>query len=265
MEAERGGEPFLDMLVIGPEEAEALLEGAKPEPASQIVMPELPPPLADDRAEPPAPPIADVAVLEPVSPPLPVTEPAPTEFEPTTAAPVRVETVHEAEPAPPQPSPPPPVHPIARPVLPETIARKAPAKRALPPPRTRPEARGRQGDGQEVANRLAQSRGGTGGKADVAGHAALTTFRARIVAHLNRYKTYPEQAQERGLVGRNAVTLTLSREGRVLSAALSGPSGHALLDSATLAAVKRAQPFPAIPEGGPPSLTVTIGLNYQLQ
>jgi protein TonB len=93
----------------------------------------------------------------------------------------------------------------------------------------------------------------------------MTSYRSRLVAHLTRHKSYPEQAQERGIAGRNAVTLTLSREGRVLSAALSSASGHSLLDSATLAAVRRAQPFPGIPEGGPATITVTIGVNYDLR
>lgn len=239
-EAERGGEPVLDVLMIGAEEAEAMLEGAKPEPVSLTLppAPALEPLPPEPVAEPPSPePLPPEAVIAP----LPEPDPQP------AASPVE----HRA---------PPPILSPPRPVV-----RQAEKSRNRPAHRAKPEARGKQGEGRAMASRPAQSRGGTGGSAAVAGHAALTSFRSRLVAHLNRYKTYPEQAQERGLTGRNAVTLTLSREGRVLSAALSGPSGHALLDSATLAAVKRAQPFPAIPEGGPPSLTVTIGLNYQLQ
>ncbi len=242
-EAERGGEPVLDVVMIGAEEAEALLEGAKPEPVSLTL---------------PAAPALEPLPIEPVAEPAPP-EPSRPEAEP--------ETVITPLPEPASPAASPVEHRAPAPIVlpPKPVVRQPERVRNPPAPRAKPEARGKQGEGRAMANRSAQSRGGTGGSAEVAGHAALTSFRSRLVAHLNRYKTYPEQAQERGLTGRNAVTLTLSREGRVLSAALSGPSGHALLDSATLAAVRRAQPFPAIPEGGPPSLTVTIGLNYQLQ
>jgi periplasmic protein TonB len=93
----------------------------------------------------------------------------------------------------------------------------------------------------------------------------MTTYRSQIVAHLTRHKNYPEQAQDRGLTGRNAITLTLSRDGRVVSSGLAKASGQSLLDSATLAAVRRAQPFPAIPQGGPATFTVTIAMNYDLR
>lgn len=93
----------------------------------------------------------------------------------------------------------------------------------------------------------------------------MSNYRSRVVAHLTRYKTYPEQAQDRGVTGRNTVTITLDRAGRVTGSGLSAGSGHSILDAATLAAVRRAQPFPPIPDGGPTSFTVTISLRYDLR
>jgi protein TonB len=253
--AERGGEPVLDVLVVGAAEAEAIFEGAKPVSVSlhSSVKPISVP------AEPlPEPPIEHPAERSQTD-----SKPEP---EPSRPLPVKDEPATEAahvEPAPPPAEPPQPAEKAKAPAA--HAQKRAIRKSETPPHRPKAEARGRQGEGRATASRPAQSRGGTGGRADVAGYAAITSVRARLIAHLNRYKIYPEQAQERGLTGRNAVTLTLSRDGHVLSAALSGPSGHALLDSATLAAVRRAQPFPAIPEGVPPNVTVTIGLNYQLQ
>lgn len=276
-EAERGGEPVLDVLMIGAEEAAALFEGAKPQPVS-LALPEIAAPLPPVTETPAPAPQPEPAILEPL--PAPATPPSPPEISPVS--PVVEEPVAEtSQPVPVAPAPVPapvPTSPAAEPPprsppahAPRNLATrkietpKAEARR--PPSRARPnpEARGRQGEGRAEANRAAETRGGTGGSAVMAGNSALTSFRSRVVAHLMRYKSYPEQAQERGITGRNAVTLTLSREGQVLSAGVSGPSGHALLDSATLAAVRRAQPFPAIPEGGPATITVTIGLHYQLQ
>ena len=93
----------------------------------------------------------------------------------------------------------------------------------------------------------------------------MTGYRSQLVAHLTRHKNYPEQARDRGITGRNVLTLTLSRDGRVVSSGLANVSGQALLDSASLAALRRAQPFPAIPAGGPATFTLTIAVNYDLR
>lgn len=277
-EAERGGEPVLDVLMMGAEEATALFEGAKPQPVS-LALPEIAAPVPPVTETPAPAPQPEPAILEPL--PAPAMPPSPPEASPVP--PMAEEPAGEILQPVPAPVPTPvPTSPAAEPPsrsLPAPVARnvatrkietrkvETPKAEARPPPsraRSNPEARGRQGEGRAEANRAADTRGGTGGSAAMAGNSALTSFRSRVVAHLMRYKSYPEQAQERGITGRNAVTLTLSREGQVLSAGVSGPSGHALLDSATLAAVRRAQPFPAIPEGGPATITVTISLNYQL-
>jgi protein TonB len=171
------------------------------------------------------------------------------------------------------PIPVPPVAEAPRARKPEPMPRrkvevppvKAVKERVTPAPKPIENARGRTGVDTAAADRDATARGGTAGRATSAGTASITNYRGQLVAHLTRFKIYPDQAQDRGITGRNAVTITVSREGTVLSAALSNPSGHGLLDSATLAAVKRAQPFPRMPEGGPGSLTVTIGLNYELR
>lgn len=251
--AERGGTPdHVDVLVIGAEEADALLEGAKPQPASLVPEPMTVPT-----------PIVEPTGLMIPAPDLPTTPvfPDPEPVLPMPIHPVEPPTQKTVE------APSSPVKPVIR-------QQKRPERTIEPvqirPPqartaRVRPEARGQVGEGTAMVNRQASSRGGTGGRAAVAGSAAMTSFRSRLVAHLTRYKNYPEQAQERGIGGRNAVTITLSREGRVISTALTSASGHSILDQATMAAVRRAQPFPTIPEDGPTTFSVTIGLNYALR
>lgn len=290
-QAERGGTPAsIDVLVIGADEAQAVFEGARPQPAS--VVPE--PKLAEvERESPPA------AAQNEASIPQTEAQPEPSQDAPSIPAPasmielpaIDLSSLVSAPPSverTPQHVPPEELKPVLPPpetpfapaakmerTVPKKEARTDAPKRIKPEKRqtqraglvrqrTNPEAEGRTGDGVAQTTRRASERGGTGGTASIAGSTALTSFRQRLVAHLTRYKNYPEQAQERGIGGRNAVTITLSREGRVLSAALAAQSGHSMLDSATLAAVRRAQPFPAIPDGGPATITVTIGLSYQL-
>lgn len=265
--AEAGGQPMaVDVLVVGAEEADALLEGAKPQPPLPMpvsaTVPEPDPPVNFEQT-PMTTPHEPVLAL-----PMPDLPTAPIFPFPNKATLPETMPVESQPSARPEVSNPPVTPKMATPgQKPENRTQATPAAKRLPiaSQRTQPVARGENGEGEASRSSIAQRRGGSGGAATTAGSAAMTSYRSRLVAHLTRHKSYPEQAQERGIAGRNAVTLTLSREGRVLSAGLSSASGHSLLDSATLAAVRRAQPFPAIPEGGPPTLTVTISLNYQLQ
>ncbi len=168
-----------------------------------------------------------------------------------------------------KPSPPPPV---ITPFKPQTVSRLQPEKKqkkALPSdaPRelSRQNAHGTRGDGHSAASTFATSRGGTGGHSSTAGTASQSNYRSQVIAHLARHKTYPEQAQNRGITGHNAVTLTIQRDGRVLASQLASTSGDSSLDAATLAAVRRAQPFPAAPADGPQQITLTIGLRYDIK
>lgn len=258
-ESERGGlETVFDAVLVGVEDSAASEEGAEPASAP-LDLPE-PPPL-------------QTASLLTEAPPIPVTSPDQTDLLPPVApavpAPVTVpEPSPTALPRPPG-SVATPTAPRARPLkakepAPKREARRPEKQRANASSRN-PAARGSSGAGEQVASHPAITRGGSGGAARTAGATDASGYRSRLVAHLTRYKTYPEQAQERGLTGRNAVTITLSRDGRVTASTLSTPSGQSLLDAATLAALRRAQPFPPMPEGGPATMTVTIGLRYDLR
>lgn len=284
--AERGGsEQAIEIAFVGEEEASGTIEGAQPVPIAMVVpeaviqsLESREPPLLVPQSQPsdPAPlsprsepAIVELALAEIVpADPVPYAEiviPLPSEL-PSIAAelvpPPLVEFKSEQRTVEIKPQPKPrETRPAAR----SPQLQKMESAPRIAAPRNNPEAKGVTGEGNAAANRLATTRGGTGGATPTAGSAALGSYRSRLVAHLTRYKTYPEQAQDRGITGRNAVTITVSREGAVLASSLANPSGHALLDNATLAALKRAQPFPPMPEGGPGSITVTIGLNYELR
>lgn len=272
----RGGEEqATDVVIIGAEDMSAAEEGAKPEPAS-LALPEV---LAASPAVDPLPmdanaemkpleaaPSATPQALQPIAETVQQEAEVPPSVEPVSPLlPVRLAALAPN----PVPQPRMPDRPKAVPApQPKPAKLPQPAKRETPPVRVasiNPTARGVTGAGESTANRAASARGGSGGTASNAGSSEMSSYRARVVAHLTRFKSYPEQAQERGINGRNAVTITLQRDGRVSASSLSGASGHSILDAATLAALRRAQPFPAMPEGGPSTFTLTIGMNYDLR
>lgn len=159
----------------------------------------------------------------------------------------------------------PPRTPITAPRL---DVRKKPAKqKSASVPKARPERRqanGRHGKGLATVTQPASQRGGTGGAAQLAGTNGQAGYSARLRALIERQKMYPEQAQERGQIGRTTVRLVVARDGRLEAVQLVQGSGHALLDAATMAAIRRAQPFPAMAEGAPPTASFTLALSYAL-
>jgi periplasmic protein TonB len=259
--AARGGaNRAIDVMIIGEEELNAMIEGARA-PLVQFdlqAVPEPSPPVVEPKwqlALPAPPPVPDVAHAMPADVRIPVSQELPPPL--------------PALPQPPRQEIAPPVAPRKKPIptaMPRrSEPRKKQARRPAPVPKTASTARGHSGSGTQATTRTATVRGGSGGAAPTAGSAAWTGYRSRVVAHLTRFKTYPEQARDRGIVGRNAITITLARDGRVAASSLSASSGQSMLDAATLAALRRAQPFPAMPEGGPATFTVTIGLRYDLK
>jgi periplasmic protein TonB len=92
------------------------------------------------------------------------------------------------------------------------------------------------------------------------------SYQGQVMAHLARHKNYPSTARAQGMEGRTVVHFTLSRSGQVISARLVGGSGAALLDQETLATVRRASPFPAMPsELGQSTQSFTAPLSYRLR
>lgn len=274
-QAERGGLPAaMDISLIGEVEQAASEAGARadaplpvvPKPAEPAVTTAALVPDAERLPAPEFPPAAEIqpvpetspAMLDlpPVAPPLAPAFPAP---EPVPAPVPSPQALPEKAVSP----------PAARPALPrrQTEAPKLQTRaKSLVRPAAQPLARGQgeAGNGQQAANRHATSRGGSGGNGATAGHANTAGYGARLRALIERQKSYPEQAQERGLTGRATIALVVTRDGRLASVSIARGSGHALLDSATLAAVRRAQPFPPLPEGAAQTASFTLTIGYAL-
>jgi protein TonB len=77
--------------------------------------------------------------------------------------------------------------------------------------------------------------------------AALITWRARLAAHVQRFKRYPAEAVEKHLHGTAMVRFTIDRAGAIISAQVVGRSGREVLDRESLSLLARAAPLPVPP------------------
>lgn len=88
---------------------------------------------------------------------------------------------------------------------------------------------------------------------------------AHLSAHLNRRKEYPVEARQARQQGVVVVRFGIDRDGNVLFAEIKQGSGHALLDEATLALLKRVSPLPRIPRSlDRDRLTLSLPIDYSL-
>ncbi len=76
---------------------------------------------------------------------------------------------------------------------------------------------------------------------------------------------YPAAARQRGEQGLVVLMVRVNACGRVDSLRLSNSSGHALLDSAALAAVRRWQFYPATAAGVPVASSVVVPVRFRLE
>jgi TonB family protein len=93
--------------------------------------------------------------------------------------------------------------------------------------------------------------------------AAAVAYRGQVIAHLTRFKRYPESARSRGAEGTPTVGFSLDGAGEVTRAGLARSSGQSDIDAEALAMVRRAAPFPAPPAGAPRSFSASVGFRMQ--
>ncbi len=138
--------------------------------------------------------------------------------------------VKKAEAALPKPKPAPP----RRPPPPEApVAERVVAQTTAPPAALAPKA--------DIAAAPAA------GASPMPASTAVPTWHGRLLAHLERHKTYPRVAQFRRQQGRSVVRFVMDRAGRVVSAILERSAGYGALDEESLALIGRAQPLPPPP------------------
>lgn len=81
--------------------------------------------------------------------------------------------------------------------------------------------------------------------------AALPTWKAQLLRHLEKHKRYPAEAQRNRTEGVTYVLFTMTRDGRVLNARTERSAGTAMLDREGLDLLMRAEPLPPLPHDQP--------------
>lgn len=111
-----------------------------------------------------------------------------------------------------------------------------------------------------------QSQAGASGQVQHGGQAAASSYNALVIAHLQRYRVYPEAARAVRATGVSTVRFTLAASGTVVAVSLAVSSGTGTLDQAAIAMVQRASPFPPIPASlGLGSITFAAPVRFNLR
>lgn len=163
---------------------------------------------------------------------------------------VTVEETPVSKPPPPQPKPKPPEpepEPVPEPepeLEPEPLPEPEPAPEPLPvPPPPEPAPQEQPVDLQVKAS-----------------------YEQVLAAWLERHKMYPRRARKRRMEGETLLEIRINRQGEVLAYRLMEGSRFALLDEAAQHMVRRANPFPAMPDDYPgDSLEFRIPVEFRLK
>lgn len=91
---------------------------------------------------------------------------------------------------------------------------------------------------------------------------ATQAYQRAILARINAERRYPRGALLNGFEGDGTIHFTITRDGYLLDASIVMSTGRKALDRATLALVRRAAPFPAIPAELPDELTVIMPIRF---
>ena len=93
--------------------------------------------------------------------------------------------------------------------------------------------------------------------------ADASTYRGQVIAHLTRFKRYPESAMSRGAEGVPTVAFSLDASGGVTQVSLTRSSGQGDIDAEAIAMVRRAVPFPPPQPGAPQSFSASIAFQIR--
>lgn len=119
-----------------------------------------------------------------------------------------------------------------------------------------------QADGVEGA-KSSSTQGKKGAFSRQSGNANMSNYDGKVRSKLNRSFRYPPKAKREGLQGVAQVRFTVSSSGAASNISIARSAGSAILDQAALDTVRRASPFPKIPDGaGINSKTYTIPLQF---
>jgi periplasmic protein TonB len=211
-----------------PKVEQSKLEPPKEEPAEtheSVTEPE-PPPAKAETVPPP----------EPVPPPVALQVPEPV---PELAHPDDVTVV------PPPPPKPAEQAPEAKKPAPERVERKPAADEKAE--REKKHEQALQKAASEQASRRARlAMAPNPGAASEGARVGQASWESEVAARIRSAASYPSGSRDSGTA---RVSVTIDRNGRLVSRRLAGSSGSSALDSAALAIVARAAPYPRFPAG----------------
>jgi periplasmic protein TonB len=96
--------------------------------------------------------------------------------------------------------------------------------------------------------------------------AAAASYRATLVAHLQRFKRWPAGAEARGESGTALVNFVVARSGGVSGIRLAKSTGYASLDQEATTWIQRASPMPTFPaDVRESSMSITAPLRWTPQ
>lgn len=90
-------------------------------------------------------------------------------------------------------------------------------------------------------------------------------FEAALLAHIERFRRYPEDARRTQQQGVVMVGFAMGRKGDLLDLWVDRSSGFAALDAEAVSTLRRAQPLPLIPKGLPDELQVVLPVSFALR
>ncbi len=158
----------------------------------------------------------------------------------------------------PEPEPPPPVELLPPAIASVKIHQPAPTTSTRPqtqkkPPEKKPEKPAQEAKAAPSASSddVPAIAAPTLGMAIDRHSAALPTWKAQLLRHLEKHKRYPADAQRNRTEGVTYVLFTMTRDGRVLNARIERGSGNTVLDHEGLELLTRAAPLPPLPQDQP--------------
>lgn len=107
---------------------------------------------------------------------------------------------------------------------------------------------------------------GTSATAGGGNPGARADFKAMVGAWIEKHKRFPDRLRRRGLQGTPVVRFRLARDGRVLNCQIERQSPHDGIDEAAMDTIRRADPFPAMPDDVPgETMEFTVPIDFNLR
>jgi protein TonB len=144
----------------------------------------------------------------------------------------------------------------------QPVAEPKPTPKAEEPPKKKRQASVGGAGGADEADSAAAAQSGGKGQSSAAAKAAVDKYPAQVQARLRRALRMPKNAK--GAQGEVHVSFVVAQKGKASQIAVVRSSGSKALDDAAIATVKRAAPFPPIPEAsGRSTWQFTMPLVFQ--